>query len=71
VDLEIVNRIPTVTSIGQPGTNYVLERTLQLAPLASWTMVSSTNAPASGRFTLVDQAALGGGAQQSFYRMRW
>lgn len=68
VDLELVTNVPAVTSIGQPGTIYAVERTLQLGPLASWSTVSSTNAPPTGRFVVLDQTA--GGAQQMFYRLK-
>jgi uncharacterized repeat protein (TIGR03803 family) len=70
VDLELVSNVPAVTSIGQPGTSYTLERTLQLGPLASWTTVLSTNAPATGRFIVLDQTAPVGGAPQMFYRLK-
>jgi uncharacterized repeat protein (TIGR03803 family) len=67
VDLELVSAVPAVTSIGQPGTSYTLERSPQLGPLASWTAVLTTNAPGTGRFIVLDQAA---GAQQMFYRLK-
>ena len=69
-DFQVVNQIPTVMSVGQPGTNYVLERTVQLGPLASWLPVLSTNAPPTGQFSIADQSAVTGGNPQSFYRLR-
>jgi uncharacterized repeat protein (TIGR03803 family) len=71
VKLTIENLLPTITSVGQPGTNYILEHTLQLGPSAAWTPVLSTNAPGGGRFSVTDQAGLTGGAQQNFYRLKW
>lgn len=68
--LQITNQVPTITSIGLPGTNYVLQRTLQLGPLASWTTVLSTNAPATGRFSVADQAAAAGADREAFYRLK-
>lgn len=70
VDLELVTNVPAVTSLGQPGTSYTLERSLQLGPSASWSTVSTTNAPATGRFMVLDQTAAAGGAQQMFYRLK-
>ncbi|HTL18498.1 MAG TPA: hypothetical protein VL793_14775, partial [Patescibacteria group bacterium] len=71
MDLQFFNQVPVLTAIGQPGTNYVLERTLQLGPLASWSQVGSTNAPLTGGFSLADPGFAIGSAPQSFYRLRW
>jgi uncharacterized repeat protein (TIGR03803 family) len=69
-DLELMGNVPAITSIGQPGTSYTLERTLQLGPLASWTTVSTTNAPPTGRFVVLDESAGVGGPPQMFYRLK-
>jgi len=72
VDFQVVNQLPMVTAVGQPGTNYILEHTFQLGPPALWRSVTSTNAPADGRFDMQDLASpVGASQQQSFYRLRW
>jgi uncharacterized repeat protein (TIGR03803 family) len=58
---------PSLTCMGLPGTNYYVERTAQLGPAAAWSVVSSTNAPASGGFEVIDESAPSAGA---FYRLR-
>jgi len=40
---------------GLPGTNYFIERTSQLGPVASWSVIATTNAPANGQFSVPDQ----------------
>jgi Tol biopolymer transport system component len=51
---------------GEPGTLYVIERTINLATPSSWAPIGTTNAPASGYFEFVDPALPNGGA---FYRV--
>jgi uncharacterized repeat protein (TIGR03803 family) len=69
-DLQLLDGIPTLTCLGLPGTNYVLEQTAQLGPLASWSAVYSTNAPPNGQFSVLDQSLLPGAGQQAFYRLK-
>ena len=54
--------------VGVPGTNYVLERSVDLSS-SNWKAIASTNAPANGQFTILD-ALFSSGSQQAFYRLR-
>jgi uncharacterized repeat protein (TIGR03803 family) len=65
--IEILNQVPTVTGVGQPGTNFVLEYSATLGPLATWSTLGSTNAPANGQFSFLDSPA---SAEQRFYRLK-
>jgi uncharacterized repeat protein (TIGR03803 family) len=71
LDLQIINQIPILTAIGQPGTNYILEHSFQLGLPASWTPVLSTNAPPAGRFIIPDDLSPVGTTQQNFYMLRF
>jgi uncharacterized repeat protein (TIGR03803 family) len=68
--LRLLSQVPTLDCVGLPGTNYILEHTLQLGPNASWMQLYATNAPTIGKFTIFDQTALARGSPQTFYRLR-
>jgi len=71
VSFQLANQIPTLTGLGQPGRNYVLQRTTKLGSLASWTTVLSTNAPPMGRFSFPDVGIGLSGATEAFYRLKY
>lgn len=56
-----------ITCVGASGTNYVVERSSDLANPGSWTFVQATNAPGSGDFQVVDQTPV---ADRAFYRLK-
>ena len=64
----ISNQQAVLTCIGEAGTNYIIERTTDLtAPASTWSLVQSTNAPASGQFLITDQLP---NSPNAFYRMK-
>jgi len=64
--LQFIDGYIDLACVGTPGTNYFIERTAQLGPSTSWSILSSTNAPASGQFDVLDQNPP---ATAAFYRM--
>jgi uncharacterized repeat protein (TIGR03803 family) len=66
-----VSRLPgsgvSLTCLGLPGTNYWIERTLDLGPMANWLPLSATNSPDDGVFNFVDADPV---AERAFYRMK-
>jgi hypothetical protein len=64
----ISNQQAVLTCVGEAGTNYVIERTTDLAaPSPIWSLVQSTNAPTSGDFLVTDQLPP---IPNAFYRMK-
>ena len=70
VSLQLANQLPMLIGVGLPGTNYVLERSLDLGSPLSWSPVLSTNTPPNGQFSIVDQTAAGSGTPSAFYRLK-
>lgn len=57
----------SLTCLGLPGTNYLVERTFELGAAAHWVPVYSNNCPSGGVFSAVDSDSP---PQQAFYRLK-
>lgn len=65
-DIHVLGGTAVLTCVGIPGTNYTILRAADLGPAAVWASIYSTNAPAGGRFTVLDPNLLPG---RAFYRL--
>jgi uncharacterized repeat protein (TIGR03803 family) len=69
--LQIISQVPTITAVGLPGTNYLLQRTVDLGSASSWTTIASTNAPGNGVLSIPDPSTLAGAPGSAFYRLKY
>jgi hypothetical protein len=66
-DVSLAGAKVAMLCVGQAGTHYVVERGASLATGGLWETVRSTNAPALGRFLVLDQNPP---SEAAYYRMK-